>query len=126
MKRRLALSLLTVLALLWQGLAAASMVPAAAASSSGLSGHCRMAVMQAGGHAMVAEPPAANAPRMQDCCKALGHCACAATCSAAALPAAIGLLPLPAVPAPVAAVPVAGLAAAPPPHPFRPPIAVPI
>jgi len=121
MKHRFVISLLTVLALLWQGLAVAAILPMlpAAPAATEMSAHCRMS-MSHGDHALA--KAAAEVPR-KDCCKASGHCTCIAACSAAAaLPASPGLPPSPADAGLSASLYVADLAAAPPPHPFRPPI----
>ncbi|WP_295681585.1 CopL family metal-binding regulatory protein [uncultured Nevskia sp.] len=128
MNRRIAISLLTVLALLWQGAVSAAMAPAmlAMASKAPVSAHqaapmkhCHdMAGMQAS--ATADESPA---PAKPSCCAAGVHCLCASACGSAALPMpalALNLLPAPALlPAAMTSV----IADAAPPHPFRPPIA---
>ncbi|WP_022976940.1 CopL family metal-binding regulatory protein [Nevskia ramosa] len=128
MNRRIAISLLTILALLWQGAVSAAMAPAmlAMASKAPVSvhettpmKHCHdMAGMQ--DSATADETPA---PAKSSCCDAGAHCLCAAACGSAALPMpvlALNLLPAPAsLPAAMTSV----IADAAPPHPFRPPIA---
>ncbi len=127
--RRLALSLLTVFALLWQGVASAAMAaamalpppPAVTAAPDVMPCH------EMAGMADIAtvEDDAAQVdhPSSRDCCGTGGHCLCAAACGAAALPAfgfALNLLPSPDVNARAI---LAVLRDTAPPHPFRPPIA---
>lgn len=128
MNRRIALSLLTILSLLWQGAVSAAMAPAmlAMAARAPVSvhetapmKHCHdMAGMQAS-----ATADKTPAPAKASCCDAGAHCLCAAACGSAALPMpvlALNLLPAPALlPAAMTSV----IADAAPPHPFRPPIA---
>lgn len=130
--RRLALSLLTVLALLWQGVAAAAMAaamnvttvqpaPVAVETAAEMPCHDRAGMDHP---APAADHAAADHPAPHDCCGNGGHCLCAAACGAAALPVpglALSLLPSPDVtPRAILAV----LRDRAPPHPFRPPIAV--
>ena len=127
--RRLALSLLTVLALLWQGATAAAMAaamalpppPVIAAATAAMPCH------EMAGMADIAtsadDAALVDHPSSQDCCGTGGHCLCAAACGAAALPAfgfALNLLPSPDVNARTI---LAVLRDTAPPHPFRPPIA---
>lgn len=126
MNRRIAISLLTVLALLWQGAVSAAMAPAMLAKATPVPAHhaepmkhCHdMAGMQAS--ASADETPAQPA---RSCCDAGAHCVCAAACGSAALPMpalSLNLLPTPILlPAAMTEV----IADAVPPHPFRPPIA---
>lgn len=125
MKRRLALSLFAMLALLWQSVAAAAMMPAVmqtapAHASAAMPEHCGMAGM----HHAAAPADSAKAPNgaMKNCCKA-GHCACIAACGAIAMSSSADLPALPPGAGLLVAAPAAGLSAAAPPHPFRPPIA---
>ena len=133
MNRRIAITLLTILALLWQGAVSAAMAPAmlAMAAKAPVPAHeaappCHdMAGMPAAemadGQAAAADDVAAHA--VPDCCAAGGHCLCAAACGSAALPMpalSLNLLPAPRLlPAAMTRV----IADAAPPHPFRPPIA---
>lgn len=128
MNRRIAISLLTIFALLWQGAVSAAMAPAMLAMAAKVPvsahetapmKHCHdMAGMQAS--ASADEVPS---PAKPSCCDAGAHCLCAAACGSAALPMpvlALNLLPAPALlPAAMTSV----IADAAPPHPFRPPIA---
>ena len=125
MTRRLALSLLTVLALLWQGAASVAMgaamalpPPAIEAAASEMPCHD-----MPGMEDMAASDDAAiDHQAMHDCCGSSGHCVCAAACGAAALPGtvfALNLLPSPDVKARAI---LAVLRDTAPPHPFRPPI----
>ncbi|MDP3293771.1 MAG: CopL family metal-binding regulatory protein [Nevskia sp.] len=127
MNRRIALSLLTILALLWQGVVSAAMAPAMLAMATKVPvsahqaapmKHCHdMAGMQAS--ATADETPA---PAQPSCCDAGAHCLCAAACGGAALPMpalALNLLPAAALlPAAMTSV----IVDAAPLHPFRPPI----
>ncbi|MGQ3058631.1 MAG: CopL family metal-binding regulatory protein [Nevskia sp.] len=125
--RRLALSLLTVLALLWQGVASAAMgaamvQPAPVAVEAAAEMPCHdMAGMD---HmAPAADHAAADHQNPHDCCGNGGHCLCAAACGAAALPMpgfALSLVPSPDL---TARAILAVLRDRAPPHPFRPPIA---
>lgn len=123
--RRLALSLLTVLALLWQGAASAAMgaamaLPPPAVAAAAAETPCHdMAGME---DIAAADDAAADGQSMHDCCGNGGHCLCAAACGAAALPVpgfALNLLPSPDVKARAI---LAVLRDTAPPHPFRPPI----
>lgn len=114
MNRRLALSLLTALTLLWQGLAAAAMMPAPAAEAAG---HCSMTMAQDRAQATTA----ATGPATKHCCVS-AHCDCIATCAALAMPAPLRALELTTAARLPAAALAANLAAAPLPYPFRPPI----
>jgi hypothetical protein len=125
--RRLALSLLTVFALLWQGVASAAMAAAMALPPAVTAAPDVMPCHEMAGMADMAtvEDDAApvDHPAPQDCCGTGGHCLCAAACGAAALPAfgfALNLLPSPDVNARTI---LAVLRDTAPPHPFRPPIA---
>ena len=119
MIRRLVLSLLTVLALLWQGAASAAMgaamalpPPAIEAAASDMPCHDMAGMDEADSDHQLT----------QDCCGSGSHCVCAAACGAAALPGtvvALNLLPSPDVKARAI---IAVLRDTTPPHPFRPPI----
>ncbi|MCX7073072.1 MAG: CopL family metal-binding regulatory protein [Gammaproteobacteria bacterium] len=125
--RRLALSLLTVLALLWQGVASAAMgaamvqpAPVAVEAAAEMPCHDMAGMDQM---APAADHAAADHQAPHDCCGNGGHCLCAAACGAAALPVpglALNLLPGPDMAAPPR---LATLRDRAPPHPFRPPIA---
>lgn len=126
--RRLALSLLTVFALLWQGVAAAAMAaamalpppPAVTAAPDVMPCH-EMAGMDQ--PEASTDTAAIDHAAGHDCCGSSSHCPCAATCGAAALPTpgfALNLLPSPDVNARAI---LAVLRDTAPPHPFRPPIA---
>lgn len=130
MTRRLALSLLTVLALLWQGAVSAAMgaamaLPAPAAVEAAAEMPCHdMAGMD--DIAAVADAAATtttvDAHATHDCCGSSGDCLCAAACGAAALPVpgfALNLLPSPDVTARAILAVLRDTAL---PHPFRPPI----
>lgn len=139
MKRRCAISLLTLVSLLWQGLAAAAMVPvvvaapqAAVAAAAPMSEHCRRMMAAKAGVDATAQPHAAakaatklvpkSGPKflLKDCCAGHGHCA--AACSVAMLPPGPASLDLALTPTPGLRTVSLRLALAPPPHPFRPPI----
>lgn len=133
MNRRLAITVLSLLALLWQGVVSAAMAPAMlamAAAPVAVSADDDMAAMPC--HGMSAEEMAAmdqsavehpEHRALPSCC-ADGHCFCALACGAAALPMpllSLDLLPAPALKPRVLPSVIADAAA---PHPFRPPIAV--
>lgn len=118
MTRRLALSLLTVLALLWQGAASAAMGAAMALPPPAVEAAADMPCHEMAGM----EEADRDQQTTQDCCGSGGHCACAAACGAAVLPGtvfALNLLPSPDVKARAL---IAVLRDTTPPHPFRPPI----
>ena len=127
MTRRLALSLLTVLALLWQGAASAAMgvamvLPGPAAVEAIAEMPCHDMAGMDDMAAAVDDATKADAHAAHDCCGSSGHCACAAACGTAALPVpgfALNLLPSPDVTAGALAAVLRDTA---PPHPFRPPI----
>lgn len=127
MNRRIAISLLTILALLWQGAVSAAMAPAmlAMVSEVPVSAHEATAMKHCHGMAGMQASTSADempAPAQPSCCAAGAHCLCVAACGSAALPMpvlALNLLPAPALlPAAMTSV----IADAAPPHPFRPPI----
>lgn len=127
--RRLALSLLTVLALLWQGVASAAMgaamnvtvaVPVAVEAAAEMPCHDRAGIDHM---APATDHAAADHQNPHDCCGNGGHCLCAAACATAALPVpgfALSLVPSPDF---TARAILAVLRDRAPPHPFRPPIA---
>jgi len=137
MIRQRALSLLTVLALLWQGAVSAAMAPsmalamsppAAIAAPSEVPAAMAMPCHDMPGmrhHDAAPDPLPAKAAVSMTCCDTSGHCLCAAACGAAMLP--MPLLDLALLPQASlhASMPASAPAAAPPPHPFRPPIAAP-
>ncbi|WP_293370053.1 CopL family metal-binding regulatory protein [Nevskia sp.] len=118
MTRRLALSLLTVLALLWQGAASAAMGAAMVLPPPAIESAAEMPC-----HDMAGMDEADGDHRLtQDCCGSGSHCVCAAACGTAALPGTgftLNLLPSPDVKARAI---IAVLRDTAPPHPFRPPI----
>lgn len=132
MNRRLAISVLTLVALLWQGAVSSAMASsmlamgAAAAATHASDAEQSMAGMPCHQRAaMQADAAADSVPdraALPDCC-AGGHCLCAAACGSAALPSLslqLAMLPTPALlPVPATAV----ITDRAPPHPFRPPIA---
>lgn len=129
--RRLALSLLTVFALLWQGVASAAMAaamalpppPAVTAAPDVMPCHEMAGMAESADMATADDAAPGDHPAPPDCCGTGGHCLCAAACGAAALPAfgfALNLLPSPDVNARTI---LAVLRDTAPPHPFRPPIA---
>lgn len=127
MTRRLALSLFTVLALLWQGVASAATgaamvqpAPVAVEAAAELPCHDRAGMDHT---APAADHAAADHQAQHDCCGNGGHCLCAAACGAAALPMpgfALSRVPSPDFSARAI---LAVLRDRAPPHPFRPPIA---
>ena len=129
MTRRLALSLFTVLALLWQGVASAAMgaamalpasAPVAVEAAAEMPCHDRAGMDHM---APVADHAVADHQAQHDCCGNGGHCLCAAACGTAALPVpglALSLVPSPDF---TARAILAVLRDRAPPHPFRPPIA---
>ena len=133
--RRLALSMLTVLALLWQGATAAAMAaamalpppPAIAAATAAMPCHEMPGMADTADTADMAttadDAALVDHPSSQDCCGTGGHCLCAAACGAAALPVFGFALNLPTRPGPAATAITAVLRDTAPPHPFRPPIA---
>lgn len=132
MNRRLAISVLTLVALLWQGAVSAAMASsmlamgAATAATQPPDADRAMAGMHchemAGMQADAATEGAVDRVALPGCC-ADGHCLCAAACGSAALPSLslqLAMLPTPALlPVPTTAV----ITDRAPPHPFRPPIA---
>lgn len=132
MNRRLAISVLTLVALLWQGAVSSAMASsmlamgAAAAAAHASDAEQSMAGLPchqgAGMQADAEADSAADRAALPDCC-AGGHCLCAAACGSAALPSLslqLALLPTPAsLPAPS----LSAVVDRAPPHPFRPPIA---
>lgn len=111
MKHRLALSLLTAFALLWQGAASATMAPMSA-TAAGATPPCHMRHE----HKAPTKPVA-----VKDCC-AGAQCHCAAACGASALPVATLVhIALPRS-LPTASTIASGFNAATLPQPLRPPI----
>lgn len=127
MTRRLALSLFTVLALLWQGVASAAMgaamvqsAPVAVEAAAEIPCHDRAGIDQM---APAADHAAVDHQARHDCCGNGGHCLCAAACGAAALPTpGFSLSRVPSPDFSARAI-LAVLRERAPPHPFRPPIA---
>jgi hypothetical protein len=132
MNRRLAISVLTLVALLWQGAVSAAMASsmlamgAAAAATHSADADQAMAGMpchqMAGMQADAAADGAADQAALPDCC-AGGHCLCAAACGSAALPSLSLQLALLPTPPPLPALTLTAVVDRSPPHPFRPPIA---
>ena len=125
MTRRLALSLLTVLALLWQGAVSVAMGAEMALPSPVIAAVADMPchdMDDMAGMDDMDDDGRDHREAAQDCCGDGGHCVCAAACGAAALPGtgfALNLLPSPDA---TAGAILAVLRDTAPPHPFRPPI----
>lgn len=122
MTRRLAITVLTVLALLWQGAVTSAMAVTMALSV--VEAVAEMPCHEMAGMDDMAEgdDTAADHQAMVDCCGSSGHCVCATACGAAAL--AVTGFALHLLPSPDAVIATASIAprASVPPHPFRPPI----